>query len=320
MLKIVLIAAGIAVLGLFPLIGIPGACVLYIGSPVINLFYGTLAFEAWMRTLGSGAWPLAIGLSLIWPITIPIAFFLSNRWLPSLQLFSFQKFSTFLCLVTIGCVVIGVTSVLLSNRVKRLSDAELLVEATYAGKLKIVKKVESRVKDTELTPTEDPLYIAISAKKSELAEHFVGRRSNLDSYLDGTSDNGSNHSKSPLHTAIQVGLIKTAELMLEKKANPNVRDRAGMTPAFEVSWSSTHDGAELKLLKKYGADFSAVDLEGNTIISVFAQRLNRWEQLKINTEILIEGGADGQIKNNLGKTALDYAKENSHAEIFDLLK
>lgn len=60
---------------------------------------------------------------------------------------------------------------------------------------------------------------------------------------------------------------------------------------------------------------NAVDKENNTAL-ILASKFGYDEIVKI----LIENGADINIKNNDGKTALDYAEENDYKNIIELLK
>ena len=60
---------------------------------------------------------------------------------------------------------------------------------------------------------------------------------------------------------------------------------------------------------------NAVDKENNTAL-ILASKFGYSEIVKI----LIENGADINIKNNDGKTALDYAEENDYKNIIQLLK
>ena len=60
---------------------------------------------------------------------------------------------------------------------------------------------------------------------------------------------------------------------------------------------------------------NAVDKENNTAL-ILASKFGYHKIVKI----LIENGADINIKNNDGKTALDYAEENDYKSIIELLK
>ena len=57
--RVVLLATALAVLGVVPLLGLPGAFISMISLPVFGLSEGNLHSDA--------AWPIAIYISLLWP-------------------------------------------------------------------------------------------------------------------------------------------------------------------------------------------------------------------------------------------------------------
>ena len=63
------IAVAIAVLGVVPLVGIPGAVVYELSAPWVRLFLG-----AGYEDLGDGAWPAAILMTLVWPSSLVLAY------------------------------------------------------------------------------------------------------------------------------------------------------------------------------------------------------------------------------------------------------
>lgn len=72
----VLAAAGFGVFGLIPLLGLPGAVVLELSAPAIALALGPGALDALPP---DAAWPLAILLTLLWPVSIVAAYLLACR-------------------------------------------------------------------------------------------------------------------------------------------------------------------------------------------------------------------------------------------------
>jgi hypothetical protein len=60
------IALVVALAGVIPLMGLPGAFVLILGSPVASLIYGPNLFQ----TVDNDAmWPMAIFATFLWPIS-----------------------------------------------------------------------------------------------------------------------------------------------------------------------------------------------------------------------------------------------------------
>lgn len=63
------VAAAIAVLGVVPLVGIPGAVVYELSAPWVRLVLGEDS-----AALGSGAWPAAIVTTIVWPFSLGLAY------------------------------------------------------------------------------------------------------------------------------------------------------------------------------------------------------------------------------------------------------
>jgi hypothetical protein len=70
-----LVSLGVAVatggLGLIPLMGIPGALVFGLFWPVATLFLGNAAIDS------DAMWPIAIFMTLLWPISFPLGYLAS---------------------------------------------------------------------------------------------------------------------------------------------------------------------------------------------------------------------------------------------------
>lgn len=84
------------------------------------------------------------------------------------------------------------------------------------------------------------------------------------------------------------------EFLLNKGANPNIKNYKGQTPIFTVSDKSK------QILIEHNADISVIDNNGETILF----RVMDLELFKL----LIDKGVDLQHKNNYGKTALESTK------------
>jgi hypothetical protein len=67
-----LISLGVGIatagLGLIPLMGIPGALVYSLLYPIVSLFLGNTTID------GDAMWPIAIIMTLIWPISFPVGY------------------------------------------------------------------------------------------------------------------------------------------------------------------------------------------------------------------------------------------------------
>lgn len=76
MWKVGLIAVGISILSVAPGMGMPGAIWFALASPVLSRIYRRSP-DALLP--GDRAWPFCIVLSLIWPISIPVVYWLCFR-------------------------------------------------------------------------------------------------------------------------------------------------------------------------------------------------------------------------------------------------
>lgn len=77
--------------------------------------------------------------------------------------------------------------------------------------------------------------------------------------------------KGALHFAAKAGFVRTVELLLQHKADPNLRDTQGETPlfyAFRAGKSSNHRPVVAALLRA-GADPELRDKKGRTVAEVF---------------------------------------------------
>lgn len=77
------VAVALAVLGVVPLMGIPGAVVYELSAPWVELLVGS-----GFRGLGDGAWPAALVITLTWPSSLVLTHALAqgplhrrSRWL-----------------------------------------------------------------------------------------------------------------------------------------------------------------------------------------------------------------------------------------------
>lgn len=112
--------------------------------------------------------------------------------------------------------------------------------------------------------------------------------------------------------AIKQGYKKVVELLLEKGADMETRDKHGRTSLW---WAIEH-GHEIlvQLLLAKGADMEAKDTIGRTPLHRAAQ--NGHEAL---VQLLLDQGANMEAKDWYGRTPLRCAVENDHASVVQLL-
>ena len=120
----------------------------------------------------------------------------------------------------------------------------------------------------------------------------------------------SNKGKSPLDWAIKEGHTETAELLIAKGADVNVKEDSGLTL---LHFANTREIAELLIAK--GLDVNAKSDDGGTPLHDAAA-----EGYKEVAELFIAKGADVNAMSNKGKSPLDWAIEEGHTETADLLR
>lgn len=112
----------------------------------------------------------------------------------------------------------------------------------------------------------------------------------------------------------QVGAVR---LLIEAGADLNLKDNKGVSALAMAS--ALGKFGSMHLLINSGADLNSLNNERATPL---IEGVGRLEVVKI----LIEAGADSKIKDNSGKTALDYAQESArqygdeHRRVVDYLK
>jgi SAM-dependent methyltransferase len=118
------------------------------------------------------------------------------------------------------------------------------------------------------------------------------------------------------------GNEKAIQLLLQKGADLNITDPSGRN-ALLVSVGS-HQKGYIELLVSYGIDINSQDSDGNTalhypLINVLENR-QYLPYSKEFVKILMDAGADPEIRNREGKSPIDLAAESGKNESIDLLK
>jgi len=121
----------------------------------------------------------------------------------------------------------------------------------------------------------------------------------------------------PLIAAVLGGYVHVMEYLLKRGANPNGRNKDGLTPLHLAARS----GATLAVYKLFDfkADPNLVDKVGMTPLMYAVMRNKNNDHLPV-IKLLVSHGADVTLKNRVGKSALDYAQAKGDAEVIQLLK
>jgi uncharacterized protein len=121
----------------------------------------------------------------------------------------------------------------------------------------------------------------------------------------------SNASTSPLHLAAEKGYFQIAELLIEHQASPDRKDQAGNTPLYYATYND-HPQV-MRILIKAKADVNQNIPEG-TLLHLAAQRGSRE-----GSRLLLEHGAELEVKNAKGQRPLDVAINNGQRGIADMI-
>ena len=133
------------------------------------------------------------------------------------------------------------------------------------------------------------------------------------SLLDkGADPNGyDDDSDNVLINAALYASADCMKLLLEKKADPNLKNKLGQTALMFC----THEAGKMKLLVRYGADINAKSNSGNTPLLIACMGNGQYENIKW----LIDNGADPLAKNYGKETALMHAVQYGDTMTIHLL-
>lgn len=113
------------------------------------------------------------------------------------------------------------------------------------------------------------------------------------------------------------GDIRGIKIALGQGANINAGGDYGRTALMLAALSGQNKALEF-LLNIKGIDINAADSDGQTAL-ILAVGLNRHLSNPRGAEILLQHGANAKLKNNIGWTAMDYAKKNRNKELVNML-
>jgi len=113
------------------------------------------------------------------------------------------------------------------------------------------------------------------------------------------------------HKNISIGDTTLVKSLLDKGADINATDE-GLTLLMKVATEGYLKTAKLLIDKK--ADIDARSTEGGT--ALIAASMAGYAKI---VELLVNAGANTKLKNNMGYTAEMYAKEKGYTNIIELL-
>ena len=123
----------------------------------------------------------------------------------------------------------------------------------------------------------------------------------------------ANKVDTPLHMAARKGDCEVVQQLLNASANPNIQNAEGNTPLHVAAKGGQEGVIKLLLEQKYKAHVNLQNEDGNTPLHMWALRGRGSAGIDRIGYLLLECGADPDIKNMLDSTVHDYARfaENS---------
>ena len=116
-----------------------------------------------------------------------------------------------------------------------------------------------------------------------------------------------------LMIASERGYFEIVKLLIEKKAKLDIQNEYGCTALKFASIYNWIDIAEFLIEKK-----AKLDIQNEYGWTLLMEAIYYGRRNKL-IKSLLKGGADKDIKNNEGETALDFAKARGNQEIVELL-
>ena len=178
--------------------------------------------------------------------------------------------------------------------------------AIFGDAWDLVRELIREGADLSVGRSQNALDVAKSMKsEAKLSEAFIAEKG-----VDATI---GQYGYTMLMLAAHGGHKEIVKLLIDNKANPNIKNNGGETALMHAAVKGRTE--VVKLLIDNGADINIKGRDGVTALMLAAT----WERMEI-VKLLIDNGADINIKGRDGVTALMYASRYGHQEIIDILR
>lgn len=125
----------------------------------------------------------------------------------------------------------------------------------------------------------------------------------------------------PICIAVMEDKVEMVKFLLEKGADPNVRIGYYEETLLHFSVSNVSNGIEItKILLDSEMDINTVDKLGKTPLHALTLSIWTGPTVEIMANFLMEKGADRNLKDNNGMTALHYATQKKKTGLVKVLK
>lgn len=192
---------------------------------------------------------------------------------------------------------------------------------TYAIQYKDPKVIKVLIEKADFNMKDDlgnsPIHLAVTTKKDEIFDLLLEK--NADVNLSGQS--GKTKNQTALYAAVLKDREDLVQKLLEKGANPNIADGDGAYPLSEAVVRKSANPQIVKRLLDGGANVNAQEANKATALIYAASNKQISPQTRLEiVQMLINKGADVTIKDEKGKNALDWAKQNRNDDMFEILR
>lgn len=179
----------------------------------------------------------------------------------------------------------------------------------------LVEKADLNMKDDA---GNTPLFTALKYKKEDLFNLLLDKGANANS--TGTASE-TTKDQSVLYVTILQEREDLMQKLLEKGADPNLADSVGSLPLSEAVIRRSADPRIVKMLLDKGANPNATEADKTTPLMYIAEnnKINPQTRLEI-IQMFLDKGADKKLKDDKGKTAVDWAKQGGNKETVEFLQ
>lgn len=292
----------LSVIGFLPLMGIPGALLLILINPFLNLIYGPYAAEFALRSVSDAAWPLMIMISIAWPITIIPGYLLTRLLFAEQSPYKFPSVVVLCGIVLVLSVLVGSVIYIAQLKPRRLHGSDLMVEAAIHDNAGLIKRLHKEGVDANKPDSLGKVAI------------FQAIENHSPKAVEALLESGVNPNQSaawfisPLWRACEWGDVRMIKALLAHGATPVFKNREGekLSVVFAVG-SQRGDASEVDLLTKAGADFKVKNKKDQTPLMLFLNNAPDKKTDVLYGTALLNTGIDINAQDVDGNTALHYA-------------
>lgn len=162
-----------------------------------------------------------------------------------------------------------------------------------------------------------PLHLALRNNETEVFNALLEK--NADVNVPGKGERATNQTV--LYVAVFRNDEELIKKLLDKGADPNIADSDGAVPLSEAVLGGSVNPETVKMLLDKGANPNTQEKNKATpLIYIAANAQTSAENRRQIIKMLSEKGADKSIRDESGKTALDWAKKNGNKDAVEILK